>query len=71
MAARMAGPDLTRAGLAAAMTRMGTVAVPYSGGPGTFGPGKLDGADHYRPQRWSSDCACWVPLVPDFVPGKY
>ena len=70
-AALLAGPELTRAGLASAVTRLGTMPVPYSGGPGTFGPEKLDGANHYRPQEWHADCHCWVPLVGEFVPGHY
>jgi hypothetical protein len=70
-AANLAGPNLTRAGLAQAMTQLGTVAIPYAGGPGTFAPGKVDGADHYRPQQWQAGCKCWVPIVPDFVPGRY
>lgn len=71
MAASRVGVDLTRGALAHAVTGLGTVAVPYAGGPGTFGPGKLDGVNHYRPQRWKADCKCWVPLVAEFTPGRY
>ncbi len=70
-AATLAGPNLTRGGLAGAVPRLGTFAVPFSGGPGSYGPGKLDGADHYRPQSWHSDCKCWRPLVGQFTRGHY
>jgi hypothetical protein len=71
LAASRVGVDLTRAGLAQAMPGLGTMQVPYAGGPGTYGPGKLDGVDHYRPQRWQASCKCWVPLVAEFSKGRF
>ena len=70
-AALAAGPNLTRAGLMAAIAAQGTVEVPFAGGPATYGPTKLDGADHYRPQRWHVECRCWRPLLPAFAKGRY
>lgn len=70
-AAEIAGPNLTRAGFAAAMGQLGTLDIPYAGGPGTFSPTKLDGANTYRPQQFDGGCRCWVPLVKDFAPGNY
>ena len=34
--------------------RLGAFPVPFSGGPATYRPGKLDGVDLYRPQRWEA-----------------
>ena len=70
-AALAAGPNLTRAGLVEAIAGLGTVDIPYAGGPGTYGRGKLDGADFYRPQRWKASCKCWHPLVPEFNRGSF
>ncbi len=70
-AALAAGPNPTRAGLAAAITGLGQRELPFVGGSGTYGPGKLDGADFYRPQVWRASCTCWQPLVPDFARGKH
>lgn len=70
-AARAVGPHLTRAGLVAAIGNLGTIEVPFAGGPGTYRPDKLDGADFYRPQVWRASCKCWQPLVPQFSRGKH
>ena len=70
-AARAVGPDLTRAKLVEAIANLGTVEIPFAGGPGTYRPGKLDGADSYRPQVWRAGCKCWQPLVPQFQRGKH
>lgn len=68
-AALAAGPNLTRAGLAQAIAQAGSVEIPFGGGPATFAPGKLDGADYYRAQQWSQSCGCWQPLTPGFTEG--
>lgn len=68
-AALAAGPDLTRAGLMQAIANAGTVEVPFAGGPATFRPDKLDGADFYRAQQWSQSCRCWIPVTPGFKAG--
>lgn len=70
-AATAAGPELTRAGLVRAIGAQGTVELPFAGGLGTYRPDKLDGADHYRAQRWQADCRCWQPIVPAFSKGRY
>ncbi len=70
-AALAAGPNLTRAGLVAAIGNLGTIEMPFAGGPGTYRPDKLDGADYYRPQVWRAKCKCWQPLVPQFTRGRY
>ena len=70
-AAQAAGPNLTRASLMQAMGNLGTFDMPFAGGPGTYRPDKLDGADFYRPQVWKKSCKCWHPLVPQFSRGKH
>jgi len=70
-AALAAGPDLTRAKLVQAIANLGTIEIPFAGGPGTYRPGKLDGADSYRAQVWKRSCKCWHPLVPQFQRGKH
>ena len=70
-AAQAAGPNLTRASLMQAMTTLGTFDMPFAGGPGSYGPGKLDGGNFYRPQVWKKSCKCWHPLVPQFSRGKH
>lgn len=70
-AALAAGPQLTRRGLVGAIAAMGTVEVPFAGGLATYSPSKLDGSNHYRPQRWAADCKCWIPIVPQFTQGAY
>lgn len=70
-AATAAGPELTRAGLVRAIGVQGTVELPFAGGPGTYRPDKLDGADHYRAQRFQASCRCWHPVVPTFSKGRY
>lgn len=69
-AALAAGPNLTRAGLVQAVANAGTVEIPFAGGPATYRPDKLDGADFYRAQQWSQRCRCWRPLTPGFKPGE-
>ncbi len=69
-AALAAGPNLTRAGLVQAIGNLGTIEIPFAGGPGTYRPDKLDGADFYRPQVWKKECKCWHPLRPEFSRGK-
>lgn len=70
-AALGAGPNLTRRGLVNAIGALGTLEVPFAGGPATYSPSKLDGSNHYRPQRWRADCKCWIPLYPEFHLGAY
>ncbi len=70
-AALAAGPNLTRRGLVTAIGAQGTVEVPFAGGPATYSPSKLDGSNHYRPQRWEADCKCWIPIVSQFTEGAY
>lgn len=70
-AAQAAGPNLTRASLMQAMGNLGTFDMPFAGGPGTYRPDKLDGADYYRPQVWKKGCKCWHPLLPQFNRGKH
>lgn len=70
-AALAAGPNLTRAGLVQAIGQMGTVDVPFAGGPATYTPNKLDGSNHYRAQRFDGSCKCWQPLTSAFAPGEY
>lgn len=70
-AARAVGPNLTRGALVEAIGNLGTIEIPFAGGPGTYRPDKLDGADYYRPQMWKASCKCWHPIVPDFSKGKH
>jgi len=70
-AATAAGPTLTRRGLVDAIAGLGTIEIPFAGGPATYSRTKLDGSNHYRPQQWAADCKCWTPLVPDFTEGTY
>ena len=70
-AAQAAGPNLTRATLMQAIGNLGTIEMPFVGGPGTYRPDKLDGADFYRPQVWRKGCKCWHPIVPQFQRGKH
>jgi len=70
-AAQAVGPDLTRARLVQAIGGLGTFDVPFAGGPATYRPDKLDGADFYRPQVWRASCKCWQPLVAQFSRGKH
>lgn len=70
-AASTAGPNLTRRGLVDAIAALGTIEVPFAGGPATYSRSKLDGANHYRPQQWDAGCKCWIPLVPEFTEGAY
>ena len=70
-AARAVGPNLTRQALVQAIGNLGTIEIPFAGGPGTYRPDKLDGADYYRPQVWKASCKCWHPLVPRFSKGKH
>lgn len=70
-AAQAVGPDLTRAKLVQAVGNLGTIEIPFAGGPGTYRPDKLDGADFYRAQVWKKSCKCWHPLVPQFQRGKH
>lgn len=71
MAAQAAGPNLTREALVEAIGNLGTIEIPFAGGPGTYRPDKLDGADYYRPQVWKASCKCWHPIVPQFSRGKH
>ncbi len=70
-AALAAGPNLTRAALVEAIGNLGTIEIPFAGGPGTYRPDKRDGADFYRPQVWRAECKCWQPIVPQFSRGKH
>lgn len=57
-AARAAGTDLTRTGLVAAVQGLGRVALPGMIS-GSFGGGKTDFADGYRPMRYDRSCKCY------------
>lgn len=61
-AAIAAGPELTRAGLAAAVPGLGSFTLPFTGG-GSYAAGKLDAIDFQRPVQWSIDCTCWTPVA--------
>lgn len=61
-AALMAGAELTRGRLSAAIQRLGNVpAVDSVVGGGAFAPGKYDYADYVRAARWEFACKCWKP----------
>jgi ABC-type branched-subunit amino acid transport system substrate-binding protein len=67
-AAARAGVQLTRAALSSAAQTIG--AFPFAAvGDGSFGPGKFDGSDQVRTQRWELDCRCWT-YVDAFHPGR-
>jgi ABC-type branched-subunit amino acid transport system substrate-binding protein len=54
-----AGPNLTRAGLVAAVQHLGRLGLPnYI--DGHFGPGRTDYAATVRPVRWGAACKCYT-----------
>jgi hypothetical protein len=67
--ARSAGTQLTRAKYVAGMQHLGSVPFPYFGSF-SFRPGKLDGADAIRTQRYDPSCNCWLPQG-NFVDPRY
>ncbi|MBW3664967.1 MAG: ABC transporter substrate-binding protein [Actinobacteria bacterium] len=79
-AATLAGPELTREGWVTGVQQIGALDYPFFGGM-SFGPGKVDGADHIRTLVAEASCppaegqggrssACWMP-VGDFRPPHY
>lgn len=67
--ATAAGATLTRVGLAAAMQKLGRLALPGNLG-GSFATGKTDFADNYRPMRFDSSCRCYRDAG-STQPGRY
>lgn len=57
-AATLAGPNLTRDGLTAAITRLGVRPTANTGG-GSYGPNKTDAADYVRTKRFDFSCTCY------------
>ena len=57
--AKGAGPQLTRARFSGATQNLGPWAFA-SAGNGSFRPGKFDGTDEVRFQRWRVSCRCWT-----------
>lgn len=53
------GPNLTRAGLAGALMRLGAFTPGYQS-PGSFSTGKPDLADSVRTVVANSSCGCWI-----------
>lgn len=68
-AGNAAGDGLTRDSLQEAIAGIGEVDLPFTGG-GSFGPGKLDGADYVRTLEWEFDCKCWN-ITSDFARSEY
>ncbi len=68
-AGNAAGDGLTRDSLQEEIANIGEVDLPFTGG-GSFGPGKLDGADYVRTVEWKFDCKCWN-VTSDFVKGEF
>lgn len=58
-ASRAAGPELTRARFANAVQNLGNWSFAAVG-DGSFRPGKFDGTDQVRLQRWRVSCRCWT-----------
>lgn len=60
-AATLTGNNLTRAGWASAVTRVG--AFPAAGDPNsTFGPGKFNGDNVVQTVVWHKDCTCYTSI---------
>jgi ABC-type branched-subunit amino acid transport system substrate-binding protein len=67
-AAQAAGPDLTRAGWAAAVQRIGRYDGAYSP-QSLFSPGKTNGGELVHAMVWHADCTCYRQTGPLHV-GK-
>jgi ABC-type branched-subunit amino acid transport system substrate-binding protein len=65
--ARAAGPELTRARLAAAVATVGTFPIA-NWAAGRFGSGKSDFVDQLRFQVFDASCSCWKPSGGFFTP---
>lgn len=65
--ARAAGPELTRARLAAAVPTAGSFPIA-NWAPGRFGSGKPDFVDQLRFQVFDASCSCWKPSGGFFSP---
>jgi len=70
VAARLAGPALTRDGFSQSLRRQHDVTMPFFGGTGSYGPAKFDAADSLRTVKASTKCQCWLP-VDDFRRSRY
>ncbi|MFA5788117.1 MAG: ABC transporter substrate-binding protein [Actinomycetota bacterium] len=70
-AARLVGPDLTRARFLAAIDSLGTYNERVAmSDPLTFRKGKYDGADRYAVIEWRKECKCYHQ-VEGFRSGKW
>ena len=67
--AKAAGPNLTRAGLSAAMQGVGRITMGGFG-DGSLRPQKLDAGDFVRRQKWDGGCKCWA-YVDAFHAGRF
>jgi hypothetical protein len=60
--ARLAGPQLTRPGMAAAFQHLDIPLGMVQAG--SFRPGKTDYSDSWRQERYDSSCKCYHPTGP-------
>jgi hypothetical protein len=68
-AARAAGPGLTRAGWARAVSTLGSIEAATVAAVG-FAPGKHSGGDSITTVEWRRECRCYVQIS-DSRPGRY
>lgn len=66
--ARLVGPELTRAGLVAALPKIGTFRGAYTDTAVFDRPGKQSGGDTVAVVTWSKDCSCYAQTQ-GFVPA--
>ena len=62
LAARLAGPSLTRDRFSLALRQQTNIAMPFFGGSASYGPAKFDAADSLRMVKASTSCSCWIPV---------